>query len=79
MARQHIHHGSWWMVQWSFDWWFSLGLHIDFRVREAYGPYVDFHVGPFSISLGRVPLYTDEEEALLTHSRGGEAYRARSH
>lgn len=74
MARWYIKHGSWWMVQWSFDWWFSLGIHIDLRRRDRYGPYVDVHAGPCILSVGRHPIYTDREESRLTFGRGGEPW-----
>lgn len=54
-----IRHGSWWMLQWQFDGWFSLGLHIDFKRRVhgryfvPYGPYLDLHIGPCILSVGR--------------------------
>lgn len=55
-----IRYGSWWMVQWAFDSTFSLGIHIDPMTRSfgefsSYGPYLDLHLGPFAISLGRHP------------------------
>lgn len=48
------------MVQWSFDWTFSLGLHLDPVRRQwadglTYGPYLDLHLGPFAVSLGCHP------------------------
>ena len=58
-------------MQWSFDWWCSLGIHIDCRRRDTYGPYVDFHLGPAILSLGGRPVYTDDVELLLFGSRGG--------
>jgi hypothetical protein len=55
------------MTQWQLDWWFSLGLHIDFRHRRrgdglTYGPYVDFHLGFVIVSLGWNPVYAGEVE-----------------
>ena len=71
MARWHIRYGTFWAIQWSFDWWLSLGIHADLRHRGAFGPYIDVHVGPAIISLGRHPVFTDKEEAKLSFSRGG--------
>jgi hypothetical protein len=54
----HIWHGKWWMVQWDFSGWFSLGLHIDLRRRThartgtKYGPYVDLHLPGVILSFG---------------------------
>ena len=54
-----VRYGPWWLLQWSFDGTLSLGVHIDpiRRVSNVgpYGPYVDFHVGPFALSLGYHP------------------------
>jgi hypothetical protein len=47
--------GRWWMIQYSLDGTFSLGLHIDPVRREAYGPYLDLHLVALAISLGRRP------------------------
>jgi hypothetical protein len=61
MRRWGVHYGTWWMVQWSFDSTFSLGVHLDPKRRDfggkgsTYGPYVDLHVGPFSLSVGWHP------------------------
>jgi len=79
MARWRIHYGRWWMLQWSWNGWLSLGIHVDFRhrptdtpeLRPGYGPYLDLHVGPAILSLGNRPVYTDAEEAQLTTCRGG--------
>lgn len=79
MARWVIKSGRWWMLQYSWNWWLSLGIHVDFRhhptdtpeLRPAYGPYVDFHVGPAIFSVGNRPVYTAVEEAQLTTCRGG--------
>jgi len=75
----HIKSGRWWMLQYSWNWWLSLGIHVDLRhhptdtpeLRPAYGPYVDLHVGPAILSLGNRPVYTAVEEAQLTTCRGG--------
>lgn len=47
------------MVQWSLDGTLSLGVHVDPLTRHGdaglYGPYVDFHLGPVVVSVGRHP------------------------
>jgi hypothetical protein len=48
-------YGPWWMVQYSLDWTFSLGLHIDPVRRDDYGPYIEFHLISLAISVGRNP------------------------
>jgi hypothetical protein len=48
-------YGSWWMVQYSLDWTFSLGLHIDPVVRGPYGPYAEVHLIVGAVSIGRNP------------------------
>jgi hypothetical protein len=57
-------YGNWWMVQWAWDGWFSLGIHMDFRHRRraefSYGPYVDLHLGVLILSLGWRPVYAGE-------------------
>lgn len=57
--RWGVRWGSWWMVQWSLDGTFSLGVHVDPRTRDGpggrYGPYVDWHLGPAAVSIGRQP------------------------
>ena len=64
MSRWNIKHGKWWMIQWAFDSWISLGIHIDFKHRiasvtgEGYGPYIDFHIGFIIVSLGNKPYYS---------------------
>lgn len=76
MARWNIRYGKYWMVQWCFNGWVSLGVHIDFNCRtaektkERYGPYVDFHVGPAIFSLGLRPYYSTVMAANLV-GRGG--------
>jgi len=72
----NMRYGGWWAVQWNFDWWFSLGMHFDFKKRKTaegieYGPYVDLHLGLFIISFGRNPIYSGEVEKLISVSRGG--------
>ena len=75
MSTWHIKHGKWWMVQRCFDWWFSFGLHVDFKQRvtgktanlpkehqRCYGPYLDLHVLWFIISIGYQPYYSIGEE-----------------
>lgn len=76
MAIWHEKHGKWWMLQWCFDWWFSFGIHIDFRRRKTgdkkipYGPYFDIHFGWLVLSLGYHPYWSGEVNCLL--GRGGE-------
>lgn len=76
MSSWHLYHGSWWMIQWSCDWWCSLGLHIDLRHRRradglAYGPYIDLHLGFVIISLGYHPQLSGDLEKGISVSRGG--------
>lgn len=76
MAKWHLHHGRWWMFQWSWNGWLSLGVHLDFRRRpvgdnKTYGPYVDVHFGPYILSLGNNPVYTAAEEFRIAGGRGG--------
>ena len=59
MRRWGYRYGRWWMVQFSWDWTISLGLHIDplRRVSERgpYGPYVDLHFLIGAVSFGYHP------------------------
>lgn len=76
MAKWHLHHGRWWMFQWSWNGWLSFGIHFDFRCRPvgewgSYGPYVDIHFGPAILSLGNNPVYTAPEEMRSSVCRGG--------
>lgn len=70
----HIHHGKWWMIQWQLDWWLSLGVHIDLKRRThaqlgvPFGPYIDLHVGPFLLSVGRNCYFAHDPDV---HGRGG--------
>ena len=64
------------MLQWSCNWWFSLGLHVDLKRRRdhqgrSYGPYLDLHLGGVILSLGWNPAYSGELERLISTSRGG--------
>lgn len=73
----HIHYGSWWAIQWCFDFWFSFGIHFDLKNRtradgKSYGPYVDFHLFCFIVSLGYHPNLSGDIEKLIGVSRGGE-------
>lgn len=56
-APWYLWHGDWWMVQFQWAGWLSLGLHVDFRRRPhsglVAGPLVDLHLGPFIFSVGR--------------------------
>lgn len=73
----HIHYGKGWLVQWCFDWWFSLGIHIDLKRRIAnhtdiaFGPYVDFHLGFVIVSLGYNPVLSGTLATKTSVSRGG--------
>jgi len=77
MSGWHLYYGRWWMIQWCFDWWFSLGIHVDFRTRvrstdlKKYGPYIDFHLGFIIISIGRNPVYSGELDLIAPGGRGG--------
>lgn len=58
----HMRHGPWWMIQWQWLGWLSVGVHVDFLHRRtadglSYGPYVDLHLGLAVVSLGWHPLY----------------------
>ena len=64
------------MVQWCLDGWFSLGVHVDFRIRQisdgqTYGPYVDLHLGCVIISIGNNPAFSGRLESACSVSRGG--------
>ncbi len=65
------------MIQWQWDGWFSIGLHVDFRRRTSarlgvdYGPYVDIHLGWFIFSFGCNPAYSGELDKIVSVSRGG--------
>jgi hypothetical protein len=43
------------------------------RDGQAYGPYVDFHVGFVILSVGRNPVYSGEYDLVNSPSRGGMA------
>ena len=78
MARWHLRYGRWWMLQWSWNGWLSLGVHVDFRRRpvgegKTYGPYIDIHVGPAILSVGNNPVYTSDLEMHVSVCRGGIA------
>jgi len=75
MAGWNLHHGSWWMVQWTFDWWVSFGIHLDLKHRvradkQSYGPYIDIHLFCFILSLGYHPYISGEIEKSISVSRG---------
>ena len=57
--RWGYRYGDRWMVQWALDGTFSLGVHVDPVARQAeagpFGPYVDLHIGPIVVSIGRHP------------------------
>lgn len=72
--------GSWWAIQRNAG--FSLGLHLDWQSRVCgsgvpFGPYLDLHIGPFVLSVGRNPIYAGEIDLLQSFSRGG--LNAREH
>jgi hypothetical protein len=71
MAKWEIRHGRWWMLQWSINGWLSLGIHVDFRKRSTYGPYVDLHLGWVIVSVGRNPVMTNSLEMKTSTCRGG--------
>lgn len=64
MASWYYRHGKYWLFQKCFDWWFSFGVHIDFKRRYTgknripYGPYIDIHFLWFIISFGYNPYYS---------------------
>lgn len=71
-----MRYGSWWAVQWSTDWFFSLGIHINIKRRITnggvrFGPYVDLHLICAVISLGVNPIYAGEEHLKTSVGRGG--------
>lgn len=77
MARWHIKYGKWWMLQWTWLGYFSLGVHVDFRrckteSGKSFGPYIDLHLWTFVLSLGINPVYTHGDTFLGTASRGGK-------
>ncbi|HUS95669.1 MAG TPA: hypothetical protein VMX97_02900 [Hyphomicrobiaceae bacterium] len=61
MSRWLVKHGGWWMFQEGLGIGFSVGIHIDWHRRKTareglpYGPYVDFHWGPWILSFGHHP------------------------
>lgn len=61
-------HGSWWAVHWCWDWWFSLGIHVDLKKRVTakegmrYGPYADLHLGPAVFSVGVNPVWSCDRD-----------------
>lgn len=76
MSRWNLRHGRWWLLQWSLNWWLSLGIHLDLKQRKdcrgrPYGPYVDLHLGCVILSIGRNPAYSGELERVISTSRGG--------
>jgi len=65
------------MIQACFDGWISVGIHIDpWHRRDAksgiyFGPYIDFHLICFIISLGVNPKYSGRIDVGCSVSRGG--------
>ena len=69
-----IRYGKWWAVQWVFDGWISLGIHIDFKHRRrsdaiTFGPYIDLHLIKFIVSLGWNPAHSTDLERVISVSR----------
>lgn len=71
--------GRWWLVYWTLDLTFSLGVHVEPHCRpynlktgehSSYGPYVDIHLPMFVISLGNNPVYMEAIDALRRYARG---------
>lgn len=71
MAQWHMHYGSWWALQWCWNGWLGLGIHVDWRRGDRMGPYVDFHFAHMIISFGRNPIYTPVEDRQAQNCRGG--------
>lgn len=59
--KWHIKYGKWWMIQWQFASWISIGIHIDVKTKVnsitkiKYAPYIDIHFLFFIFSLGLNP------------------------
>lgn len=70
-----MRYGSWWAVQWQPA--ISAGFHLEPRwwLRTnsgvCYGPYLDLHLGPLVLSVGRNPIYAGEVDLLKSYARGG--------
>lgn len=69
-----MRYGAWWAAQWQPG--ISLGVHVELRTRVTnsgvrFGPYIDVHVGPLVLSIGRNPIYAGEVDLLQSYSRGG--------
>lgn len=76
ITRWKLWYGRWWMVQFCWDRWLSLGIHADFARRLTrggltYGPYLDLHLGPLILSAGNRPVLSGELERSVSVSRGG--------
>jgi len=60
------------MVQWCWPpKWFSVGVHVDPRIGEHFGPYADVHFWIFIFSVGRNAAYTHADVFWRSFSRGG--------
>ena len=75
-SKWGIKYGKFWAIQWVFDGWISLGIHIDFKHRSrsdgiTFGPYIDLHLIKFIVSLGWNPAYSTDLEKVISVSRGG--------
>ena len=64
MAQWNVIHNKYISLQYCFDGWISVGIHIDFKRRFTgankipYGPYIDIHFLWFILSLGYNPYYS---------------------
>jgi hypothetical protein len=63
MASEYTFSNKFFMFRSCFDWWFSFGIHIDFKKRKTgrdkipYGPYLEIHFLWFILSIGYQPYY----------------------
>ena len=76
MNGWHMVYGSWWAIQWQWNGWLSLGIHVDWRCRRRadgrrYGPYADLHLACIILSVGRWPIYSGDLDQACSVSRGG--------
>jgi hypothetical protein len=65
------------MIQYCFNGWMSLGVHVDLcrrytgRGRLPYGPYLDFHIACFIFSIGYHPIRSTDYPFRASVGRGG--------
>lgn len=76
MARWGMRYGSCWAVQWSLDWFFSFGVHLNLKRRTTndgivYGPYLDLHLVCCVLSVGVNPIWAGTEHLRVSVARGG--------